>query len=295
MSEGPPTSGSGAEPEAQPAQPEVPAGWYPHPTAPGWEAYWTGAGWGTETRQAQAPPAAPEAPAEPQAQTDVQPAAGTAAAAAGAGQAARAQPAQTTPAQEATEAAPAEQAAATTPATGATAGGAPPGAAATPAAAGAAAAASGERSNSSLPVVLCVLGAIVAIVGSFLPLATSSFDGLDFADNTFVGQSFGIAVIAVAVLGAALAVWSYLKANRTWLVVLAGVVVIAIAAYMGLVGIDDLSPDIPVLTSPGGGQFTGDLSEAINPDASPSTGIFAVAVGGLLMALGGIGLARENR
>ena len=77
--------------------------------------------------------------------------------------------------------------------------------------------------------------------------------------------------------------------------VLLGVVIIAIAAYMGLVGIDDLSPDIPVVSSPGGGQLSGDLSEAINADASPSTGIFAVAVGGLLMALGGIGLARENR
>ena len=151
------------------------------------------------------------------------------------------------------------------------------------------------RSNSSLPVVLCVLGAIVTIVGAFLPLATSSFEGIDFTDNTFVGQGLGIAVIAVAVLDAALAVWSYLQGNRTWLVVLLGVVIVAIAAYMGLVGIDDLSPDIPVVSSPGGGQFSGDLSEAINPDAAPSTGIFAVAVGGLLMALGGIGLARENR
>lgn len=280
MSEGPPTSGFGSEPEAQPAQPAVPAGWYPHPTAPGWEAYWTGTGWGTETRPAQAPPAAPEAPTEPQAEPE------------------QATPAQTTPAQEATEAAPAEQTpAASFPATAATTGGAPPGAVATPAAAGAgaSAAATGERSNSSLPVVLCVLGAIVAIVGSFLPLATSSFEGIDFADNTFVGQGLGIAVIAVAVLGAALAVWSYLQGNRTWLVVILGVVIIAIAAYMGLVGIDDLSPDIPVVSSPGGGQLSGDLSEAINADASPSTGIFAVAVGGLLMALGGIGLARENR
>lgn len=294
MSEGPPTSGFGSEPEAQPAQPEVPAGWYPHPTAPGWEAYWTGTGWGTETRPAQAPPAAPEAPAEPQAEPEQAAPAQTTPAQ----EATEAAPMQTTPAQEATEAAPAEQTpAASLPATAATTGGAPPGAVATPAAAaaGASAAAAGERSNSSLPVVLCVLGAIVTIVGAFLPLATSSFEGIDFTDNTFVGQGLGIAVIAVAVLGAALAVWSYLQGNRTWLVVLLGVVIVAIAAYMGLVGIDDLSPDIPVVSSPGGGQFSGDLSEAINPDASPSTGIFAVAVGGLLMALGGIGLARENR
>ncbi|MFN8111629.1 MAG: hypothetical protein U0R51_00365 [Solirubrobacterales bacterium] len=294
MSEGPPTSGSGAEPGAEPAQPAVPAGWYPHPTAPGWEAYWTGTGWGTETRQAQAAPApaAPETPAEPQGQTEVQPDAGVAAA--GAGQAAQAQPAAQTPAQEASAQGATDQ-------TSAAAGGAPPGAAATATAAGATAAAPKERSNSSLPVVLAVLGAIVAIVGSFLPLATSSFDGIDFADNTMIGQSFGLAVIAVAVIGALLAVFSYLKGNRTWLVVLAGVVIIAIAAYMGLSGINDLTPDIPVPTGVGGGggqgqiQISGDLSEAINPDASPSTGIFAVAVGGLLMALGGIGLARENR
>lgn len=310
MSEGPPTSGSGAKPEGQPAQPvqpEVPAGWYPHPTAPGWEAYWTGSGWGPDTRPAQAAPEPPEAQpaqeAQPaaqqaqQAQTEVQPTAGTAAAAAGAGAAAQAQPAQAEPA-EVTPAAGTSGTATADPA--ATAGGAPPGAAATPAAAAAVATAPKERSDSSLPVVLCVLGAIVAIVGSFLPMASSSFDGIDFVDNTLVGQSFGIVVIAVAILGAVLAAWSYLKGNRTWLVAVAGVVIIAIAAYMGLVGVDDLTPDVPVPATSGGGnggstQFSGDLAEAINLDASPSTGIFAVAVGGLLMALGGIGLARENR
>jgi hypothetical protein len=287
MSEGPPTSGSGAEP----AQPAVPAGWYPHPTAPGWEAYWTGSGWGTETRQAQAAPAVPETPAEPQAQTEVQPDAGTAAAAAGVGQAAQAQPAQQpvaqTPAQEAAAHGTPDpgiwdQGQGTAPAAGA------PYAAAAPVA---------KRSNSPIPAILCVLGAIVAIVGSFLPLATSSFDGIDFADNTMMGQSVGLAVIAVAVVGAVLAVFSYLKGNRTWLVVLAGVVVIAIAAYAGLVVVDDLSPAIADPTGSGGGEvkISGDLSEAINPDSSPSTGVFAVAVGGLLMVLGGVGLARENR
>jgi hypothetical protein len=288
MSEGPPTSGSGGAPGAQPAQPEVPAGWYPHPTAPGWEAYWTGSGWGAETRQAQAPapaPAVPAAAAEPQAQTGVQPDAGTAAAVAGAGQAAQAQPAHQavtqTPAQEASAQGVPDRTAATT--------------AATPVPAVVSPATSRERSNSALPVILCVLGAIVAIVGSFLPMASSSFDGIDFADNTMVGQSIGLAVIAVAVIGAALAIWSYLKGNRTWLVVLAGLVVVAIAAYMGLAGIDDLSPEIPAAAGGGDVKISGDLSDAINPDSSPSTGIFAVAVGGLLMALGGVGLARENR
>ncbi len=259
MSQGPPTSGSGAEPGGQPAepvQPEVPAGWYPHPTAPGWEAYWTGAAWGPETRPAQAAPAPPDPqPAEQQAQTEAQPTAGVAAAPV----------------------------------------------VATPAAAAAGATAPEARSSSSLPVILCVLGAIVAIVGSFLPMASSSIDGIDFTDNTLVGQSIGIAVIAVAVIGAGLAVWSYLNANRTWLVVLLGAVIVGIAAYMGLVGVDDLTPDLAVPTSFGkvdpevASQLSEAASQATDPGASASTGIFAVAIGGLLMVLGGVGLARENR
>jgi hypothetical protein len=257
MNEGSPTSGSG-EPGSAPAQPEVPAGWYPHPTAPGWEAYWTGSGWGTDTRPAQAQPEAPPAPAaEPQ--TATQPAEAVAQQQAAAQQPVAASEPAT--AQQPTRAAAVAAPAATT---------------ATPAA-------ERGRSESALPVILCVLGAVVAIVGSFLPQAKLDFNGteVDLADNTMVAAGYGIAVIAAAVIAAGLAIWAYAKAARTWLPILVGVIIVAIAIYAGTAGLD-VTPDF---APPG-------LS--LDNAGDPSTGIFAVGAGGLLIVLGGIGLARSR-
>lgn len=252
MTEDPSASGSGTEPgQPQPAQPEVAAGWYPHPTAPGWEAYWTGTGWGTETRPAPAPaPVAPDVPAGAE-QTAAQPTAQ--------------EPAATSP----------------EPATGTAAAAAPVTVAAGPRTAGPPAA---DRPDSALPAILCILGALVAIVGAFLPEAKLDFSGtpVDLADNTMVAAGYGIAVIAAAVIGAAIAAWAYVKAARTWLPILLGAVIVAIAVYAGTAGLD-VTPDF----APSG------LS--LDDAGDPSTGIFAVAAGGLLMVLGGIGLARESR
>jgi len=261
MNEGSPTSGSG-EPGSAPAQPDVPAGWYPHPTAPGWEAYWTGGGWGTETRPAQAQPEVPPAPAaEPQ--TATQPAEAAAQQQAAAQQSAAAS-------EPATAQQPAQAAAMPAPATATTATTASP-------------AAERSRSESALPVIVCVLGAVVAIVGSFLPQAKLDFNGteVDLADNTMVAAGYGIAVIAAAVIAAGLAIWAYAKAARTWLPILLGAIIVAIAIYAGTAGLD-VTPDF---APPG-------LS--LDDAGDPSTGIFAVGAGGLLIVLGGIGLARNR-
>lgn len=293
MSEGPPTSGPAETGQPQPAQPEVPAGWYPHPTAPGWEAYWTGTGWGAETRPAQQQ--APVAPAvEQQAATPTAEAQGAAAE----------QPAAAPPqpvAEEPTEAraAPDEGVGATA-APGAAASAAAteapaaapaptpvPAAVPTPVPAATAPAQGGERSRSALPMLLCVLGALVAVVGAFLPAAKLDFDGtsIDLVDNTMVAAGYGIAVIAAAILGAAIAIWAYVKGAASWLPILLGVVVLAIAVYAGTAGLD-VTPDFGTL---GAGQ-------PLDTDAAdPSTGIFAAAAGGLLMVLGGLGLARSRR
>ncbi len=258
MNEGSPTSGSG-EPGAAPAQPEVPAGWDPHPTAPGWEAYWTGSGWGTETRPAQPQPETPPAPAaEPQ--TATQPAE-----AAAQQQAAAQQPAAAR--EPATAQQPAQAAAMAAPAATATA---------TPAA-------ERGRSESALPVILCVLGAVVAIVGSFLPQAKLDFNGteVDLADNTMVAAGYGIAVIAAAVIAAGIAIWAYAKTARTWVPILVGAIIVAIAVYAGTAGLD-VTPDF---APPG-------LS--LDDAGDPSTGVFAVGAGGLLIILGGIGIARNR-
>ena len=97
-----------------------------------------------------------------------------------------------------------------------------------------------------------------------------------------VAAGYGIAVIAAAVIAAGLAIWAYVKAARTWLPILLGAVIVAIAVYAGTAGLD-VTPDF----APSG------LS--LDDAGDPSTGIFAVAVGGLLMVLGGIGLARKSR
>ncbi|MCL4287897.1 MAG: hypothetical protein KJ006_09650 [Thermoleophilia bacterium] len=307
MSEGPPTSRP-----AETGQPEVPAGWYPHPTAPGWEAYWTGTGWGAETRPAPGPaPAAPtveqqaatptaeaqggaqeaaaqgatERPAAAQRPAPEEPAGGrvapeAAAAATAAPEAAAASAAAEAPAAAAAET-PAPAAATPAPAAAQT----PEAATATPAAA--ASGRGGEGSSSALPMLLCVLGAVVAAVGAFLPAAKLDFGGtsIDLVDNTMVAAGYGIAVIAAAALGAAIAIWSYVKGAASWLPILLGVVILAIAVYAGTAGLD-VTPDFGTL---GAGQ-------PLDTDAAdPSTGIFAAGAGGLLMILGGLGLARSGR
>jgi hypothetical protein len=297
MSEGPPTSGS-ADPgqgPPEPAQPDVPPGWYAHPTAPGWEAYWTGTGWGTETRPAQAAATEPAA-AEQQAATPAAEA-----------QAATSQPATeqqaTAPADEAerqraaAEAADAEQrriaaaeAAAAAEADAGPPSAAPPVPAPVPAPASAAAPAAAEPAaerGNALPMLLCVLGALVAIVGAFLPAAKLDFGGtsIDLVDNTMVAAGYGIAVIAAAVLGAGIAIWAHLKAAASWLPILLGAVILAIAVYAGTAGLE-VTPDIATL-----GADTPQLDD----EGDPSTGTFAAGIGGLLMIIGGIGLARSRR
>jgi hypothetical protein len=262
---------NGAETPGGEAQPAVPAGWYPHPTAPGWEAYWDGSAWGTETRPAQAAgppePATEQQPAQPAAEPATQEAAVTG------------QEAAVTEQQPVQPAAPAAAAAGA-------------GAAAAPAAAG--------GRGSALPVVLCVLGAVVAIVGTFLPEAKLDVNGtsIDLVDNTMFAAGYGIAVIAAAVLGAAIAVWAYLKGVGNWLPILLGVVIAGIAVYAGTAGLD-VTPDLGTL-GPAGGQGGGgggsvNLTDQLTDQADPDIGIYAVGAGGLLMLLGGIGLLRESR
>ncbi|MCB0876088.1 MAG: hypothetical protein KDB46_07830 [Solirubrobacterales bacterium] len=156
-------------------------------------------------------------------------------------------------------------------------GGAPPGV-------GVAAASTAERKESAFPALIVVLGAIVAVVGSLLTEAKLEFNGneVDLADNTMVAAGYGIAVIAAAILGAAVAVWATAKKANSWLPILLGVVIFAIAVYAGTAGLD-VTPSF----APAGLQVDG--------AGDPSTGIFAVGIGGLLMILGGIGLARARR
>ena len=262
MSQGPPTSGGAQEPQPpEPVQPAVPAGWYPHPTAPGWEAYWDGAAWGAETRPAQPAaqePAAQETVAqEPVSQEPV------------AQEPAAQEPVAQEPQTAVQAAQPYE------------AGAAQAQPAAVPVATSAAPAAAKEGSDSSMSLVLCLLGAIVAIVGSFLPMATSDINAVDIADNTLFAADYGIAVIALAVLGAGIAAYCYVKDIRTWLPILLGALIVAIAAYVGLAGLDNLDADGATLQNlavpgPGGGTPDQDAIDA----AIQNSGALSGAVDG---------------
>ena len=306
MSQGPPTSGGGVDPQQQPA---VPAGWYPHPTAPGWEAYWDGSGWGTETRPAQPAQAVAPAASEPAAQDPVtqEPAADDPAAQQPVAQdpatPVHDDPATTAHGDPATEQQPAAVPSGHAQAAEVQTSDSP---SALPAAAVpvSAAPASEERSDNSMPMVLCLLGAVVAIVGCFLPMASSGVEGVDFTDNTLVAVGYGLAIIAAAVIGAIVAAYCYLKGTRTWLVILLGVVIVAVAAYVGLADLpdvdslagaapatDNLSPDQVEQLE----QAIAESGSPIETDASPSTGIFAAAAGGLLMVIGGIGISRRPK
>ena len=171
MSQGPPSSGGVGGPQAlpaQPAQPAVPAGWYPHPTAPGWDAYWTGTAWGAETRPAQGAQAQETAAEQPAAQAQVQGAAAPAPPAQAQESAGQAHPAQDQPQEPAEQVQPAAVGGATAaptaevPAGTSIPGQQPPAFVNVPA----------KRSDSSPLVILCVLGmivAVVAVVGPFLP------------------------------------------------------------------------------------------------------------------------------
>lgn len=249
MSQGPPTSsgGEGQQPQ-QPQQPVTPPGWYPHPSAPGWEAYWDGQAWGTETRPAATPQASPEPTyGEPQQAAPAQ------------------QPQQQAQAHQQVVSAE-RQPAAAQPVPAAV----PPG---------------GEQS-SSLPPIVCVLGAVVAIVGCFLPVASSSSIA-EIADNTLIAAGYGYAAIVAALLGAGAAVYYYVKGGRSWLPIILGAVVLAIAAYAGTIGLDPVpaAGTTQVITDPGGSVDEG----------SPSTGVFLTAIGGILIILGGLGISREPK
>ncbi len=106
-----------------------------------------------------------------------------------------------------------------------------------------------------------------------------------------VAAGYGIAVIAAAVLGAVIAAYCYVKSTRSWLPILLGVVVLGIAVYAGTAGLEITPENVPT-----GGAGKDLLSAAgVDDSGSPSTGIFAVGIGGLLMVLGGIGISREPK
>lgn len=121
------------------------------------------------------------------------------------------------------------------------------------------------QSKFAVGLLLAGLGAAIAIVGVFLPVADTE-SSIQIAKNSMIQHWEGGVVIGVAVAGFIAALWSTSRP----LTLLTGAGLIAVAVIGGT--------NLPI-------EFRNEFSEVVAGDASPGAGIWTVGVGGGLMAL----------
>jgi len=116
-----------------------------------------------------------------------------------------------------------------------------------------------------LGVALAVVGAVIAIVGVFLPLADTE-SSLHIAKNTLIQHWEGPVIIGIALAGLLAA----LHPSTRPLAFLAGGALVLLAVLAGT--------NLPI-------EFRNELSRAVAGDASPGAGVWTVGVGGAILAL----------
>jgi hypothetical protein len=121
------------------------------------------------------------------------------------------------------------------------------------------------QSRYAVGIGLAAIGALIAIVGVFLPLADTE-SSLHLAKNSLIQHWEGPVVIAVA-LGGLLAA---LHPKTRPLTFLAGGALVLLAVVGGT--------SLPI-------EYRNQLSRAVAGDASPGAGIWTVGVGGAILAL----------
>ena len=121
------------------------------------------------------------------------------------------------------------------------------------------------QSRYGLGVALAVIGAVVAIVGVFLPLVDTE-SSLHIAKNTLIRHWEGPVVIGIALAGLLAA----LRPSTRPLAFLAGGALVLLAVLAGT--------NLPV-------EFRNELSQAVAGDASPGAGVWTVGAGGAILAL----------
>jgi quinol-cytochrome oxidoreductase complex cytochrome b subunit len=119
--------------------------------------------------------------------------------------------------------------------------------------------------GSVLALILAGLGAVLVLIGVFLPMADTE-SSLHIANNSLIQHWEGALVIGIALAGF-LATFRPALRPMTFL---CGAVVVGLAALAG--------SELPV-------EFRNELSRAVAGDASAGAGIYAVGVGGVLLAL----------
>ncbi len=129
------------------------------------------------------------------------------------------------------------------------------------------------------------VGALLSLVGAFLPYAESS----TFArikDNTLIQEGIGWLFIALAALGAVGLIQAQQRRRRTWMPFIAGVLGVAASIYAGTAkSVLELCP------------VNSNAANLLNigcEKASPGLGIYVVGVGCLLMAIAGRLIRRSD-
>jgi hypothetical protein len=125
-------------------------------------------------------------------------------------------------------------------------------------------------------LVLGILGAIAAVVGTFLPHAESA-SLLHIAHNTLISSGDGLIVIVLALGGGGAAIRDASKSRLSWSLVVIGVVLAGL-------GVLEAQPDqLKVVNG---------LGQEVETTAGP--GVWAVGIGGGLIALAGLARGRSS-
>lgn len=116
-----------------------------------------------------------------------------------------------------------------------------------------------------IAILLAALGAIIAIVGTFLPLADTE-SSLHIAKNSLIQHWEGPVVIAIAIAGLLAA----LHPKTRPIAFLAGGALVGLAVVAGT--------DLPI-------EYRNEFSRAVAGDASPGAGVWTVGIGGAFLAV----------
>jgi hypothetical protein len=121
------------------------------------------------------------------------------------------------------------------------------------------------RGGSAVGLVLAGIGAAIAIIGVFLPEADSE-SSIHIASNSLIQHAEGAVAIAIALAG----FFTALRPSLRPLTFLCGAALVGLAALAGT--------NLPI-------HYRNDLSEALVGQVSAGIGIYAVGIGGVLLAL----------
>lgn len=125
-------------------------------------------------------------------------------------------------------------------------------------------------------LVLGILGAIAAVIGTFLPHAESA-SLLHIAHNTLISTGDGLIVIVLALGGGGAAVRDASKPSLSWSLIVIGVMLAGLGAL-------EAQPDqLKVVNG---------LGQEVEATAGP--GVWAVGIGGGLIALAGVARGRGS-